>query len=90
MIFRSEKPELIKTLTDKLRRFMPKAFFHAAKSQLKDHKKGQIAVGFQSKVVDGQLTSEGTIPVYIRDLYHTPNPLTRWNIDRSTIVLSMT
>ena len=40
MILRSEKPELIKMLTNKLRRHMPKAFFAITKASIKDVRKG--------------------------------------------------
>ena len=62
MILRSEKPELIKMLTNKLRRYMPKAFFSITKASIKDVRKGQVAIGFASEIIDERIESKGTIP----------------------------
>jgi hypothetical protein len=68
-VFREENHSLTKELFGKLRCFMPKGFFNAVKSIMKDNKKGQQALGFEASVVNGVIEEPPTIAEYIEKLY---------------------
>ena len=65
MILNSEDPILVKEMTSKLRRFLPKAFFDITKRYMRDNKKSMQALGFAGEIVDDILVEARSIPEYI-------------------------
>ena len=69
ILLRTEEKLLCQKMTNALRRFLPKTFFAAAKTFMKDLKRGQQALGFKAQEVDGILKEQECIKDYIEGLY---------------------
>ena len=50
-----------------LRRYLPKAFFEATKSVVKDYNKSKKALGFQSELVDGKIQDPKKLSDFMRE-----------------------
>ena len=55
LIMKDADKDKVRSLTDLLRRYLPKSFFNIVQIISKNNKKSLIAISFRSKIVEGMI-----------------------------------